>query len=233
MATPSEVAAYRQSQASVVALAHAELVDWWAALGTGVLEVIEAALKTFLPDLVATYGDIAATVAADWYADLREQADAPGLYRATLGDVIKAEQAQATAAWACSADSDAEALKRLSGSVQRFVQYGGRSTLRRNVLDDPSQPRYARVPREGGSSCAWCRVLASRGAVYLSEESAGGAGGEFHDHCGCQPTPVWPGQREPYDVGALYQQYQNAAAEAGSGDVRDITAVMREQLGIH
>lgn len=231
MATPSEVAAYRQAQADVVALAHDELTSWWAALGTTNLATIKAALEVFLPELVAIFGDIAATVAADWFGTLREQADVPGTFLAVLGAVIPAEQAQATARWAGSADSPEQVLGRVTGSVQRYVQQGGRNTLARNMDADPAKPRWARAP-SGADTCAWCRILSSRGAVYLSEQSAGGLDNDWHDDCNCQPVPVWHGQQEPYDVATLYQQYKAAVAEAGSGDPADIASAMRSQLSI-
>lgn len=230
MATPSDVAAYRKQQAEVAELAHAELVGWWASLGSTSLDALKKALETFLPELVRMFGDIAATVAADWYASLRDDAGASGAFIAVLGDVVTPEQAQATARWAAGAKTDAEALSRLAGSVQRYVQQGGRNTLARNVQLDPAKPRWARAPQ--ADSCSWCRILASRGAVYFTEKSAGGDDNDWHDDCNCQPVPVWADQREPYDVDGLLQQYKDAFGEADSGDIRDVAAKMREQLGI-
>ncbi|MEU4772958.1 hypothetical protein [Micromonospora sp. NPDC023644] len=235
MATPAEVAAYRSSQQDVVALARRELAAWWAMLDVSDPRAVVAALEAFLVELVAAYGDLAMTVAADWYDQQREQAQAPGAFRATLPEALPDEQVRAVARWAVGplfgATDSAKALGLASGAVQRLVQQGGRNTLYRNVRRDPSEPRWARVP-QGADTCAWCRMLASRGAVYLSRESAGGDDNHWHNECDCQPVPVWRGQREPYDVDALLQQYNAARSKAG-GDPKAITAQMREDLGVN
>lgn len=70
------------------------------------------------------------------------------------------------------------------------VEQAGRRQMRRNAERDPAGVRWARMPI--GETCAWCLMLASRGAVYLSEESAG-SGGHFHAQCDCQIVAVFPG----------------------------------------
>jgi len=42
--------------------------------------------------------------------------------------------------------------------------------------------------------CAWCAMLASRGPVYKSAQTAGDprqGGNRYHDHCGCQAWPAF------------------------------------------
>ena len=43
------------------------------------------------------------------------------------------------------------------------------------------------------ASRSFCLALASRGAVYLSAESAAfnARGEKYHDHCACQPEPLF------------------------------------------
>lgn len=48
---------------------------------------------------------------------------------------------------------------------------------------------WARVAT-GLETCGWCLMLASRGPVYDSEQSAGGEGG-WHDGCDCKAVPVF------------------------------------------
>lgn len=235
MATPAEVATYRSSQQDVVTLARRALTDWWASLDTADPRAAAAQLQQFLPELVASYGDVAATVAADWYDELRDQVQVRSRYRAALAEPLPDEQVKAAARWAAGplfGDSPdrGKSLDLLRGTVQRLVQQGGRSTIHRNVVDDPSGARWARVPT-GAKTCAWCRMMASRGAVYLSRRSAGGHN-DWHNDCDCQPTPVWPHQTLPYDVDGLYQQYLDARAKAG-GSPTAITAQMRQDLGIN
>ena len=46
-----------------------------------------------------------------------------------------------------------------------------RLTGRFTAQNDPTRPKYARVPQ--GKTCAFCAMLASRGFVYASEDTAG------------------------------------------------------------
>lgn len=87
-----------------------------------------------------------------------------------------------------------------------------------NARRDELRPRYARVPA-GGETCDFCIMLASRGPVYRSAESAGMLD-HWHANCRCSVVPMWntyyvgPSRRasmsmtiEGYDPDALYDQY--------------------------
>ena len=88
-----------------------------------------------------------------------------------------------------------------------------------NVRNDPDRPRFARVP-QGEKTCDFCLMLASRGPVYLTEESAG-AFTKYHAHCDCKVVPFWDTAEdgasrrkgvtmtiEGYDPDAYYREYQ-------------------------
>ncbi|MCG5460840.1 hypothetical protein MED01_004266 [Micromonospora sp. MED01] len=236
MATPADVAAFRATQTDVVTLALAELADWWEqllALLTGDVPVAE--IEAFTADLVAVYGDTAALNAVDWYDELRDQAAVRGRYRARMAEPSPRGQAAAVARWAvgplfgAQPDPD-KALEHLSGGVQRMVLQPARETIADSVDQDPADARWARVPT-GSTTCAFCRLLASRGAVYHSEETAGGLASSYHGTCDCVATPIWPGEQEPYDVDRYFEEYSAARAKAG-GDPNAILAQMRKDLGI-
>jgi hypothetical protein len=86
--------------------------------------------------------------------------------------------------------------------------------------------------------------MASRGAIYLTEESAGGGPDDdmhkYHNWCDCTPTPFWKGDPYPdsYDPDALYSKYLDARAKSGSnvlkrGDNKtSILSKLREMEGI-
>ncbi|MEV1331133.1 hypothetical protein AB0J20_16325 [Micromonospora costi] len=220
-----------------MSLALDELVRWWqqfVASLTGDVPMVE--MESFVADLVATYGDAAALDAVDWYDDLRDVAGVPGRFRAQMADPAPRDQAAAVARWAAGPlfgaqpDPD-QALKHLSGATQRLVLQPARQTIAANVDRDPSDARWARVPT-GATTCAFCRLLASRGAVYHSEEDAGGLANSYHSACDCVATPIWPGEQEPYDVDALLEEY-NAARDQAGGDPKAILAQMRKDLGIN
>ncbi|MFE5570526.1 hypothetical protein ACFQ68_36420 [Amycolatopsis japonica] len=74
----------------------------------------------------------------------------------------------------------------------RHTLAAGRSRVERATAADPAARGWLRVT--DGDPCWWCAMLASRGAVYLSRESActrGGTEDEYHNGCGCQPEPFF------------------------------------------
>ncbi len=72
------------------------------------------------------------------------------------------------------------------GAVRRHVLQAGRETISGTVQRDEEAVGVARVT--DGRPCAFCAMVASRGAVYKSEMSAAF---EAHDHCGCTSEPVY------------------------------------------
>ncbi|AYF29301.1 hypothetical protein CSH63_17885 [Micromonospora tulbaghiae] len=239
MATPAEVAQFRTVQRDLVTLALAALARWWA--GLDLRSAAEArsavpAMVAFTGGLTRMYGESAALAAADWYEELRSQAGVRGRFRARMADPAPREQVEAVTRWAAGPlfterPDPAPVLRNLSGGVQRLVLQPARETVADSVEADPADARWARVP-SGAKTCAFCRLLASRGAVYHSEESAGGLARSYHGLCDCVPTPVWPGEEEPYDVDALLEEYTEARAKAG-GNPKAILAQMRADLGIN
>lgn len=72
-----------------------------------------------------------------------------------------------------------------------------------------SKVRYARVPA-GGETCTFCMMLASRGAVYHTEDTAGGDG-HYHANCKCRIVPSWDGSGiEGYDPDEWYRKWKEA-----------------------
>lgn len=84
---------------------------------------------------------------------------------------------------------------------------------------DPSKVRYARVPQ--GITCEWCVMIASRGFVYHTEDTAGDSS-KFHLHDDCLIIPSWGEQSIPgYDPDSLYKQYakcRDAVEQYASSD---------------
>ena len=77
-----------------------------------------------------------------------------------------------------------------SGKTTKLVLDGSRETLRLSGRSDRQAARWQRVT--SGEPCWWCAMLASRGPVFLSEESGGF---EAHDHCACEPEIVYDGSQ--------------------------------------
>jgi len=218
MTTAREMQAANQALAK---LAQRDLMGFWYGLGTDDPIALKAALLDFMPDLIATYGSAAAGLAADRYDELRADSVATGAFRAALADPLPDEQVQAVTRWALGpafgdkADP-AAALTMLTDAAQRLVRQQARNTVALNVERDPFGASYARVPK-GKTTCAFCLMLASRGAVYGSKKSAEtirNSGKHYHTKCDCEAEPVWSAddlgrlkEQSGYDPDALYDQY--------------------------
>jgi hypothetical protein len=74
----------------------------------------------------------------------------------------------------------------LAGASTRLVLNGGRQAILSAVQADQKAIAWMRVT--AANPCAWCAMLASRGAVYRSEASAGFSA---HGHCRCTAAPVF------------------------------------------
>ncbi|KFI50021.1 hypothetical protein BBIA_2154 [Bifidobacterium biavatii DSM 23969] len=87
-----------------------------------------------------------------------------------------------------------------------IVGVTARLTSRFNMESDESHPRYARVPV--GPTCAFCILMASRGFVYWSEESAGGWGNRYHKNDDCRIVCSWgETQLKGYDPDGMRERY--------------------------
>jgi hypothetical protein len=78
------------------------------------------------------------------------------------------------------------ALSTTLGTASRIVLTGARDTTIEAVKADPEAVGWYRLT--DSRPCAFCALLASRGAVYKSEQTAGF---EAHNDCGCTPAPAF------------------------------------------
>jgi len=158
-----------------VLLAQRDLADFWSALNLGGDPgLVRNALLDFYPELLATYGDASALLGADWYDMLRDAPPSVAAFRAVMARPADSEQAQASARWGVGPlfEGDAGgALALLSGATQRLVMQPFRDTVYTSASLDTVRTGVARVP-SGATTCRWCVMLASRGAVYKSEINA-------------------------------------------------------------
>ena len=95
-----------------------------------------------------------------------------------------------------------DGLAAVQAAIQRHVLDGGRHSELGLMNSDPKVDRYARVT--DGKACAFCGMLAGRGAVYLSEAS-----GDFaaHDSCGCSAEAILRGT--PYTPPAGTSEWES------------------------
>lgn len=101
------------------------------------------------------------------------------------------------------------AVARTSGAVSRHVLNGGRDAITRSIEADGRVEAYIRIT--DGDPCAFCAMLAGRGGVYLTEDTASF---ESHDACGCTAEPFYEGSGMPERNRAFHDLYNRATREA-------------------
>lgn len=164
MTTPSE---RQRILGQLHTLAVEDLVTLWRTASGMDLEsrAFRALIEQAYPDIPSRWGTAAADIATQWYDE-----SAPDLaYRATPAPLHPVEQYAGNARWALGAVGEA-ALDRLVGDLQWSLFDMARQTTELNVASE-SGSRWARYA--SSNACAFCRVMATRGAVYASAESAG------------------------------------------------------------
>lgn len=151
--------------------------------------------------IVEAFGSAAAALGADQF---ERAATELGLAKPATKLVRGSDpaRAEARARWALSQPNQLGNLKVI---LDELVKQPYRSTIAASAF--ASGVKWARVPF--GLTCDWCLMLASRGAVYESAESAG-ATNKYHGECDCIPTLIRGPQDYPpgYDPGQLYREYK-------------------------
>lgn len=193
-------------------------------------------LRQLCRDLVRLYGMASSTLGAQWYDYCRRLAIGEGDPAQTV------EPNESALSWDMeSAIHDMydgkttpdQMASRMGAVVEKHVHGLSRDTvsaaLRRdyeaNIVrgtNPPSRYRWTRVTV--GASCAFCVMLASRGAVYLSRESAGGESRKFHDDCDCVVLPFSDsGDIRGYEdtLRACNDAYYNARAAIEGDELPD------------
>ncbi|GAB3292985.1 VG15 protein [Pseudoclavibacter terrae] len=218
MTDRSDLLRYQSALDEAMSLARGDLDEVVRAILSLPPEQARDELLAVLPGFTEVYGNAVAVAAAEWYEDVR-RSSIGGTYRAQLGPTAPLDKVEASTRFAAGhlfTDTPEKTGAVLSGAVQRYVAYAGRSTVARNSQIDRRRPRFARVPK-GATTCAWCSMLASRGFVYNSRESAG-PGDDFHDDCNCQIVPSFDAGEvhfDGYDPDLMYDRYQAARAATG------------------
>lgn len=201
--------------------------------------IIPSRLQATVPDwieavraLVEQYGGASSALAADYYDAQRIAARVTGRFTVPLAEPPPDEQVDNSLRWAtkdiwprdpddpATTDAQREPLEqRLEAAeakaeavAQKLVIGQGRSTVQGAVRRDRQAVAWARSAALG--ACAFCKLLATRGAVYKEDT----ADFRAHDGCHCGVVPVFRGQRFELSDKAkewerLYREY--AAPHSG------------------
>jgi hypothetical protein len=180
--------------------------------------------------LLDFYGDQAAYMAARLYDELAQVAD--GVYAdAVMSERVAPKKVSGSLVRAgvpgmLEAGDLAAIVAGASSVLDLLVKGQARQTMTSNAIRD--RVRFARVPT-GTHTCEFCQLLASRGFVYATRESAGELG-QYHWHCDCQIVPSF--ERSPrvegYNPGHYQALYYEALNRAHSGDPKEIRRAWRQ-----
>lgn len=191
-----------------------------------------AALREFAIGLLDDVGGAAAEVAYSYGAEFYDAARAAAVgsplhaspappnphaaneaaVKGMIETVAKTGQVELFAA-ACAARVDYVARKSCGDAVVRCA------------AKDPRKPRFARVP-QGGETCRFCLMLASRGAVYLTEHKAG-AVNHYHANCDCKVVPDFGDGIEGYDPDEWYDKWKHPEKHP---EIREARNARRREL---
>lgn len=194
MISASEWRAYNEGVREVSQGAEGEVVRRllaWRELNPAATaaECREAA-KLVFGEVVQSYDSVASSFAAEWYDYRAEQAGArlrqavtSTVYSPKTADEVARYQARKLAkgdfegfARACGEYAANDALRSLNATIMANAERDRREGV-----------RFARVPT-GWETCTFCLMLASRGAVYHTRQTAGEFR-HFHRRCDCKVVP--------------------------------------------
>lgn len=212
-------------------------------------------LRFIYEAVIDQYGSAAAESALQALITSREADGYDSLPGPVVVDRVPPGQIAGTFDWAVSQTEDPQALARkLVGPLGRLVQQTGRRTVLESTA--LAQTRYARVP--GPNACWFCLMLASRGAVYRSRETASltgersgttperrfrndaaqaghsynlgtANGASFHDNCDCTVVEIKDTRELPPLVSDLYDEWVEVTWDA-SGPAPDQIGLWKKHI---
>lgn len=192
--------------------ARAQLVDALSQIdySADVADVRNAVIAIMQPACGAS-STMAARLAADFYDGLRARF---GIDDGFMAEVDSQREPEATeGAVRAFADKLDDSIPNVSAFQQLCVdridyetRLAANKCIEFNAKNDPKKPRWARVPT-GAETCKFCIMLASRGFVYHTEETASHA----HSSCDCRVVPSWDKSptAQGYDPDAYYKQWRD------------------------
>lgn len=124
-------------------------------------------------------------------------------------------------------EAHAASLSRVAGAANRQTLMAGRLTVAASTAADTRTIGWRRVT--DGNPCAFCAMLASRGAIYRDQITADGF--DFHFMCGCTAEPeysTWqPTEQEQVYLNAYQRALGDLSAAGKPHTAKNILAAMR------
>ena len=155
------------------------LTNFWRTLDLSNPAHARNELLEFMPMLLGQYGSKAASIAADWYDELRYDFGFRDTFITDLGGLLQPEFVQQRTRFGAGhlwTDTPDGTLLFLSGAITGWVTDAFNGTLELNMQNDPDDTWVIRKPEP--DACKWCLTLGSRSAaqyrnaVYSTTASA-------------------------------------------------------------
>lgn len=239
---PEQAQRFRRVQALLVArMARQVLRVWRDLMNPAKVDDSWPAVRAALMPIVQEARVQSATLARAAYTEARQEAGIPDdgfkpaeplrlaidRLEASLDVTGPVEFKKAIAAGKTPQQAMDAAAVRMVGATQYLALEGGRSVMKQSIEADERATGWARVT--DGDPCAWCAMLASRGPVYKTAQTAGDprqGGDRYHDHCACQAWPAFT-LNEPF-VGIAERLYDDWLRETrGRGGKHAVNAFRR------
>lgn len=210
MISRSDFSEYARTNQSLISMAMNTLNNYLNAVDFNNKKSARAIEQTIVA-IYNNYGSALARNAANFYEKTSQKksidtAQVVGNVLLSQTQRLALKRAVAVAVALGIAGATATAVKALAQRVNVGMKVIPATVMERNARRHGD--RYARVP-QGAYTCPFCTMLAGRGFVYYSKESAG-AFKEFHDHCDCEVIASSDPRVEGYDYSIYENQYRDA-----------------------
>lgn len=224
---PAELAtaltrAHGAAQGGIVSGALRRVLTFWGVLDVENLDQSFAEYLRVVEPVLAEAKHNSARAASGYYDMLRTAQHVPGTSPAgryladlvtsgemelTLGPIGPAYVRKALEGGMTFEQAAAAAWVKQSGAMSHTILGGARDTLARRIEGDDRAKGFQRAPFDH-NCCAFCGVLASRGAVYKSRGAAilAKSGKRYHPHCRCQPQPIFRSGTPLSDAGQRFKK---------------------------
>lgn len=213
MTAPVTAAASAQaSQTGLAVVLGYDLERAWNQLDVSSLRKTLPDFTLLIAALVHKYGAASRTLAARFYKAQRAAAGLAAPFTVIPAALTPLPQVGSAVDWATrglwATEPDiASAQTLVRGAAEKMVLDVGRDTIVNNVHRDRKALGWVRVTEP--DPCAFCALLATRGAVYRGR----GAGFPAHDHCRCHADPIFTA----YEPSAEVREWQKLYRDSTTG----------------
>lgn len=184
--------------------------DWWTAGAATSAQRIAATGYTVAAASAARYLRTHAAIEGHTVSPVRSRANLEQIDATLRGAGPGAFKHHMSTSSGDFLASRAAMVGALAGSTQYLSWMGDRDTVMATFADSQRIVGWQRIT--SGSECAFCAMLASRGAVY----SEAGVDFQAHNHCSCSAEPLYEREPTPQWVEDLRSEW-NETTEGLSG----------------